>query len=322
MSHFLTIPINENGIIVDENINLEIQIAAVAPFKFTDVFIYSHGWWNTATRAVSEYNIFSIGFSKSLQNAIATAPGQFPRITAGFSALAIGLHWPSMISEDQDSVSNFIEATSFFTMEHRADAVGENAGYSLLRLLIEARLGQPPLRFHLIGHSFGCRVLCSALQAVAKDSVTLAAAKGIGAEFNVALLQAATDSDSLAAGRFYDDVLTKIPNLRLLVTTSQNDTALGTWYPAAQRLAHLFSDPVPALGSAGPTGALVVPVSSRISVLASPVPQPMGDFTVADLTPLHNAHATAWGTLGGWGGQHSDINLPEIYELLVRFFGN
>src|SRR5579863_5862301 len=113
MSHFLTIPINENGIIVDENIDVEIQIAAVAPFKFTDVFIYSHGWWNTATKAVSEYNIFSIGFSKTLQTVVSANPAQFPRITASFSALAMGLHWPSMISEDQDSVSNFLGATSF-----------------------------------------------------------------------------------------------------------------------------------------------------------------------------------------------------------------
>jgi len=322
MSHFLTVPINANGIIVDENIDVEIKIAAVAPFRFTDVFLYSHGWWNTASNAASEYNIFSIGFAKTLQTLIASSPSEFPRFTSGISALALGLHWPSMISEDQDSVSNFLEATSFFTMEHRADDVGEHAGYSLLRLLIEARQGQPPLRFHLIGHSFGCRVLGSALEALAADAATLAKAAAISAEFNVVLLQAAADSDSLSSEGLYGHVLSNIPNLRLLVTTSQNDTALGTWYPLAQKWVHLFSDPIAALGSAGPTGNLAIDVSDRVQVLASPVQQPMGKFAVADLTPLHKARAATGTAPASLGGQHADINLPEIYELIARFIGN
>jgi hypothetical protein len=323
MSHFLTVPINENGIIVDDNIDLEIETAAVPPFRFTDVFIYSHGWWNTATRAVSEYNVFSIGFSKALQVLIAANPADVPKITAGFSALAMGLHWPTMLSEDQNSVANFLEATSFFTMEHRADDVGEHGGYSLLRLLIEARQGQPPLRFHLIGHSFGCRVLCSALQTLAADAQTLSKAQAIHAEFNLALLQAAMDADSFVNGNLYGDVLTSIPNLRLLVTTSHNDTALGTWYPAAQKLASLFRGPVPAMGFVGPSEPLALPVSDRFSLQTAPAPLQAGRFAVVNLTPLHDAHSLAWNQSSqGWGGQHSDINLPEIYECLARFFGN
>jgi hypothetical protein len=42
-----------------------------------------------------------------------------------------------MMSEDQQSVANFLEATSFFTMQQRADSVGRHAGYSLLRLMVE-----------------------------------------------------------------------------------------------------------------------------------------------------------------------------------------
>jgi hypothetical protein len=45
---------------------------------------------------------------------------------------------------------------------------------------------------------------------------------------------------------------------------------------------------------------------------------------VADLTPLHSAHQEEYikesgGTMP-FGGQHADINLPVIYELLGRFF--
>jgi hypothetical protein len=321
VSHFLTVPINENGIIFDQNIDTELNWAASAPFAFTDVFIYSHGWWNTASSAVSEYNIFSIGFSQVLQRLCGATPKDFPSFGNLFSPLALAVHWPSMISEDQKSVVNFLEATSFFTMEHRADGVGSNGGYSLLRLLIEARAGKAPLRFNLIGHSFGCRVVLSALQALAKDPGTLAKVKAMQTQFNVVLLQAAADTDSLASGRLYGDVLKSVPNLRILATVSANDKALGTWYPAAQKLAHLFSDPIAAMGTAGPTGALSIPVDQKVSVSPGSAPTFTGKLGVADLTPLHQSRVAMPGVSDNFGGQHSDINLPEIYETIVRFFG-
>jgi hypothetical protein len=173
----------------------------------------------------------------------------------------------------------------------------------------------------MIGHSFGCRVVCSALQALTQDPATLGAAKTMNAVFNVVLLQAAADTDSLATGRAYGNVLTSIPNLRLLATVSGNDQALGKWYPAAQKLAHLFSDPVNAMGSAGPTGDLATKVDQRLQVGPQSVPAFTGKLGVADLTPLHQSRVNVPGASQKFGGQHSDINLPEIYELIARFFG-
>jgi len=112
VSHFLTVPVNENGIIFDVNIDKEIQCAAANPFAFTDVFLYSHGWWNSASSAVSEYNIFSIGFAQVLQSIVQKSPDQCPKYGGAFSPLALAVHWPSMLSEDQNSVVNFLEATS------------------------------------------------------------------------------------------------------------------------------------------------------------------------------------------------------------------
>ncbi len=319
MSHFLTVPINENGIIVDARFKEELQAAATDPFAFTDVFLYSHGWWNTASSAAAEYNIFSLGFAKALQGLVCASPAQWPKIGAAFQPLALAIHWPSMLSEGQDSVVNFLEPTSFFTMQQRADSVGHHAGYSLLRLMIERQQRDRPYRFNLIGHSFGCRVLCSALQALAEDPVMVDSMADN--EFNVALIQAAADTDSLAPGQLYGKVQQCIPRLRMLLTTSANDTALGKWYPEAQRLAHLFSGPVEALGFRGPTGDLRVPVDQRLGVTGAIVPTFTQKMGVADLTPLHQSTADAFGTAGKWGGQHSDINLPQIYDMLARFFG-
>lgn len=329
MSHFLNLPINENGIITDLNLDDDIATLAAAPFAFTDVFIYSHGWWTSFTSASAVYNQFAVGMARTLQTLAGQVPPALTSIGQGFSGLAAALFWPSVVSEDQESLLNVFDAATFFTMEHRADAVGSNAGYSLLRLLIQARQGLPPLRFHLIGHSFGCRVVLSALETLAKDSATMALANAERASFRIALIQAAADTASLAAGGMYADVLTAFPDLRLLITKSTEDKALGTFYPMAQNLAHFFSNAVPALGHAGPTGNLPVPVSASFAVGpaggGAAIPPLTGKLLVADLSPLHQSHAAAYiQEQGGHmpiAGQHSDICLPEIYDLLARFVG-
>src|SRR3982074_3349113 len=113
MSHFLTIPINENGIILDERFKDELQTAAMDPFAFTDVVLYSHGGWNAASSAAAEYNIFSMGFAKALQGLVCSSHAQWPKIGAAFQPLALAIHWPSMLSANQDSVVNFLAPHSF-----------------------------------------------------------------------------------------------------------------------------------------------------------------------------------------------------------------
>ena len=324
MAHFLTVPINENGIITDGHIDDEIKYAAVSPFAFTDVFFYSHGWWTTAVASMGDYNDFSIGFARSLHNLIQQSPTSVPQIRPEFSALSIGLHWPSMLSEDSTSIVNFVQAASFFTMEFRADDVGQTAGYALIRLLLENKKGAP-FRFHLLGHSFGCRVVLSTLQQLTLDPATLELAAQ--AQFNVVLIQAAADSDSLAEGRLYKDILTKIQKIKMLATTSEKDKALNTLYPAAQRLAHLFRDPIPAMGAAGFAGMPAPAAIHKITIGVGDVPAPAGQFVVADLTPLHQARLndhsldTDPNVHNSFSGQHSDIYVDEIYKLIALFLG-
>jgi hypothetical protein len=328
MAHFLTVPINENGIITDKNIGMEIQRAAVAPFAFTDVFLYSHGWWTNATASMADYNDFSIGFARTLESLIQRNPNPLPNIAPGFSALSIGVHWPSMLSEDDDSVANFAEASSFFTMEYRADDVGQTAGYGLLRLLLQSRQGARPFRFHLLGHSFGCRVVLSTLEQLTQDANTLALAAQT--QFNVVLIEAAADSDSLAPGRLYENVLTSIPNIKILATTSAKDKALNTWYPAAQGLAHIFNDPLHPITAMGAVGFLGTPAPNAIQSIAigpGNVPAPTGKFVVANLTPLHQARLNDHSldndpnVHNSFSGQHSDIYIDEIYQLIAMFLG-
>src|SRR5262245_49886947 len=131
MSHFITVPVNANGIIIDGHIGSNLNLAVNPPFDFTDVFIYSHDWWTTANRAMEDYNRFSTEFAGMVM-ALATPapPATLPKLPK--SSFGIGIHWPSMLSEDEHSIVNFGQALSFYTMEKRADTVGEHSVYAIL----------------------------------------------------------------------------------------------------------------------------------------------------------------------------------------------
>lgn len=61
----MTLPCNENGIILDTNVSSNVADVLGAPI--TDVFVYSHGWWNDFADAMRSYNLFSVGFERELQ---------------------------------------------------------------------------------------------------------------------------------------------------------------------------------------------------------------------------------------------------------------
>jgi hypothetical protein len=323
----LTIPSNENGLALDQAINGVIADAInVDPFGFDDVVIYSHGWSTDADSAMVEYDIFTVGLTRRLLLApadgiVLSAPPK--------TALDIGIHWPSEISEDPNSPLNDLQLFTFYTMEHRAEAVGKNLVYSILRIALAARSADQGLRFLLLGHSFGCKVMCAALQDMQVDISGGTIAVAEGTSFRVVLLEPATDWDNLEPGDIYGDV-SQIANLRVLMTTSQRDLALTQWYPDAARIANLFhgANPTPALGAAGPTQATIDAfggadqLSVNIGFGMPAVMSTTNRLVVADLTAAHTARLTgnppAY-TTGGLSGSHSDINFLEIYNLVGGF---
>jgi hypothetical protein len=326
MSHYITVPMNENGMIFDTAMNSVVADAiAPDPFRFEDVYIYSHGWSTDADRALDLYNQFSIELSKQILLAAAAPGARFAAPPQ--NALGIGIHWPSEVTEDPKSPLNDLQLFSFFTMEHRADAVGKNGVYSILRLLLSQRAGSTlPLRVFLLGHSFGCKVVCSALNDLQVDIAGGTIAVPANLSFRVILLQAATDHDNLEPKDIYGSI-TSIANLRVLMTTSALDLALGKWYIDAGKVANIFhgGDPTPALGSAGPTATTVAafggstPLSIALGFTAAQSAAATGGLIVADLTPAHQARIAAKLYDGGFSGSHSDINFLEVYQLVLGF---
>ena len=319
MSQLFIVPTNENGLILDTQIAADIKTALSPPFAFDDVYLYAHGWWTSPQRAMQDYNQFTVGYARSVLTALAAAAGPPP------GALGIGVAWPSMLFNSDSLLSEAAEAATFYEMETRADSIGANAGYALLRCV----LGQNPPRrqLNLIGHSFGCKVVCKLLEELYLDRQTVSVPAGT--ELNVVLLQAAFDNDDLESGNIYGDLAAGFPNLRLLVTTSQLDTALGDLYPLAERL-NLFKilgAPRVALGFGGPTQTVqdeFAPVA-RVSIgpgftAAQLPPRDSYRLLIADLTPLH-ADPSSKPFNEPLAGHHSDIFRDEIYSLIAGFVG-
>ncbi len=340
MSHYLIIPINENGIIIDVDMNRVVAEAmAISPFNFRDIYLYSHGWSNDGARAMDEYNLFTVEFAKYTALLDALEPPLF--VTKPLDSLGVGIHWPSEITEDPDSDLNKLQLLTFYTMEHRADSVGSNAVYSLLRLMINSRVGQGAApHFYLLGHSFGCKVMLSALQDLQVDIANGTIHMPGGTTFNLVLLEPATDCDNLEPNDIYGKV-PSLEGLRVLITMSKCDTALVTWFHLAGALANVVHRPLQVPGQlldrAGPPQALgaVGPSSNTITAFGGPdqfaqitvnpgfVATQLFRFNqrliVADLSPLHQYRANQKLYDGGFAGSHSDINNPEVYHLVAAF---
>jgi len=325
MSHYITIPTNENGIIFDGDMNGVIAEAiAVDPFGFDDVYIYSHGWSTDAYRALDEYNRFSVDLAKQLLLLADQTPPIFAKPPQ--ASLGIGIHWPSEITEDPNSDLNALQVFTFYTMEHRANAVGSNAVYSILRSLLSARAGtNSPLRIFLLGHSFGCKVVCAALQDMQIDIANKTIGVADGTTFRVVLLEPATDNDNLEPGDIYGAV-GQIGGLRMLITKSSLDKALNTWFPLASKAANIFKAPKQALGAAGPTqntiayfgGADQIPIATGFKPDGTSVLKKK--LIVADLSPVHQDRIAAGiAATDKLSGSHSDINFTEVYSMISGF---
>jgi predicted alpha/beta hydrolase family esterase len=127
---------------------------------------------------------------------------------------------------------NALNFTTYFEMKARAGKVGA-AGVAALIDALPAEVK----RVHLVGHSFGGRVVTAAAQSSNSDKIAA-----------MALLQAAFSHNGFSAqmkGAFRNVVEKKRVNGPIIVTHTKNDKAVGIAYPIASRLA---GDAAAALG--------------------------------------------------------------------------
>jgi predicted alpha/beta hydrolase family esterase len=140
----------------------------------------------------------------------------------------------------------FLNYMAYYEMKKRAGTVGQKGVAPMLD-----RLANDAQRIHLVGHSFGCRVVTAAAAASTTDKLQ-----------SMTLLQAAFSHNgfSKSMNGFFRSV---VDNHRIkgpiVLTYTPNDRAVGIAYPVASRLAgtvaSAFGDANDKFGGLGRNGA-------------------------------------------------------------------
>lgn len=174
---------------------------------------------------------------------------------------AAGGHALGLFSGATAGVARLLNQFAYFELKKRAGIVGQS-----LAKLLDGAPGLDAVRIHLVGHSFGARLVTSA-----------AAAMTVRKPYSLTLLQAAFSHNAFAAGIKYP-ILPKITGAfrevitqgkvtgPIAITHTWHDTAVGLAYPAASRVSqtvasavgvsNLFGGAGDVYGGLGANGAL------------------------------------------------------------------
>ncbi|MGZ8196196.1 MAG: hypothetical protein ACXWTH_11275 [Methylosarcina sp.] len=210
---------------------------------------------------------------KKLKNPVSfTQPAPSPndnRGTAaglGGSALGIG----DFFSGIQSAARNVLNLTTYYQMKERAGIIGSTALNPMLRAIAKEN---PQLRIHLVGHSFGGR-LVTATAAGTSDATLLRA-------HSMTLLQAAFshygfaenwDGKNKNHNGFFRRVVAKRAILGpIVITHTVSDKAVGMAYPLASLLAGQnasgIGDKDSEFGGIGRNGAQKTPEATDAELL-------------------------------------------------------
>ncbi|MGW0498449.1 serine-threonine protein kinase [Streptomyces sp. NPDC003007] len=255
-------------------------------------------------------------------------PQSAPRMFAGSSAAvceefaralaeleAPGAQQGFRIPNPWDGAHELLRQATYYAMKRRAGTVGERGLGRVVGLLAKAA---PGVRVHLVGHSFGARLVSFALRGLPE---------GVRTVKSVTLLQGAFSHYAFAARLPHDGraggVLQGQQNRvdgPLVCCHSRHDAALGTLYPLASRMAGDSRSAVEldlgrALGAKwgamGYGGVRAVP-GTRAYTLAEALE---GTLPASGCVNVDAAAVVRRG--GPPAGAHSDILHPELARLVL-----
>jgi pimeloyl-ACP methyl ester carboxylesterase len=160
--------------------------------------------------------------------------------------------------------------TTYYQMKERAGIVGRTGLNQVLRRL---RQHNPAIRLHLVGHSFGARLVTAAADAL--DANTSAV--------TLTLLQAAYSHNGLAQkfdgqndGFFRKLISNNRVSGPIIITHTKNDAAVGIAYPLASRLSHTkaaaIGDENDPYGGLGRNGAQRTPEAKGLALALADLP--------------------------------------------------
>jgi hypothetical protein len=206
---------------------------------------------------------------------------------------------------------------SYYEMKNRAGVVGQN-GLGPLLAGLAGPSGAP--RIHLMGHSFGARLVAYTLAGLRGNQVSpvksLTLIQGAFSHFTFA--SSLMFDPSRAGGLTGDGGRVDGP---LLATFSAADRAVGWWYPAASMLAGQDSESATDLvfrwGGMGHDGYQQTPTPT--AMVLAPQGKPY-DFQAGGFYRL-DANAIICADQSPFSGAHSDIRHPEVLWAVVSAAG-
>ncbi|MFE1989731.1 hypothetical protein [Streptomyces mirabilis] len=277
------------------------------PSWATDLLVYVHGWQTSPESALTAVHRL-LGLTAHQYD---QRPELYPALRP-WRPWTVLIRWPSRSLPSLGGYRRIRDrAHTMSTQGHASRVIGQLLGYldvsrsdPAAPAVLANRDGQ---YLHVIGHSFGCRLLCEAVQWAADEPPTLgwSTPQPPGRPFTVdsmLLLQMAAPRDAFAATF---PALGKAP-LRgpVVATYSQHDRATGFWHLRAEKRA--------GIGYAG-IGTAPAPVSG-IRMRATGNTYPMDDldhrYVSVDASDVF-VHGN------GPAGAHSDHLRPETAHLLL-----
>lgn len=208
------------------------------------------------------------------------------------------------------AVQSLLNVTTYYEMKKRAGTVGANGVAPLLDKL-SAQLATLQ-RIHLVGHSFGGRVVTAAATNSMTDKL-----------YSLSLLQAAFSQNAFSkkrSGFFRSMVDNKRIKGPVLVTHTRNDTAVGRAYAIASRIsgdnAAGFGDAGDMFGGLGSNGAQQMEageIATGVSKLLSteqPYTWQAGKF--------HNLESSEFIVDPNRGDAHGFVYVPQVAWAISR----
>lgn len=154
-----------------------------------------------------------------------------------------------LVSAPVRAVVSLLNMTTYYEMKRRAGIVGREG---VARMLDDIGAHNHVKRIHLVGHSFGARVVTAAAMQATTEKI-----------HSMSLLQAAFSHNAFSeseAGFFRNVIRNKKVKGAVIVTHTANDRAVGLAYPIASRLARdaargILGGPDDKYGGLGRNGA-------------------------------------------------------------------
>ncbi|MFG2350750.1 hypothetical protein [Streptomyces phaeochromogenes] len=286
----------------------------------TDIHVYVHGWQTPPTQATRT----AVRLLEQAVELYETAPDRYPALKSGYRPWCVVVRWQSSSrpgKKGYEKIRNRAHAMSAEGQGHAPYVIGHLLGYLDTERtdpsdpqVLANRSGQ---YLHLMGHSFGGRFLCEAVQRAAERPPVLgwSTPHDPRRPFTVdsmLIFQMAAPRDAFL--RHFDTLFPTATHpgapLRgpIALTHSRWDRATGFW--------HLRAEKTPGIGHSGAGAAPVPQFSTRLLPTGINYPQQVLDHRLVNIdadwlyrgsrrTRLHPS------------GAHSDFLRPESAHLLL-----